>query len=229
MKNVYLGFFIILFICSCSSSETITVDQLLHDQSFNPSDFFNNKIVIYSPFIVQYSRSQFPETTDDEFINEFLKITKNEIEEVSKKSKVIIKNKKAPDYFQGLEAYKKEDNNLLKSDGADFVIIIQGVFVADQTKTMKMIYLRQPKLPYTQNQISTDEEPVEKVKYKSKEIIQSTVYYDVWDTKSGRSVLALNINSDLNDSVFQFNPYLSLEKITRKFIEYVMNVNKQNL
>ena len=134
MKYFFIVVFTAFYIYSCGGSGKVTVDELLHNPSFDSNHFFNSKISIYSPYIVNYANQKYPNITKADLTNVVLNKVKEKISINSNNPNIKIENQTAPDYFRGIKLRSGEGEQLLKNSNSDYLLIIQSVTIGNEIK-----------------------------------------------------------------------------------------------
>ena len=138
MKYLFVSFLLVIFFHGCGGSGKITVDEILHNPSFNSDEFLHSKISIYSPYVISYPGFKYPDISESELTDVVLNQAKNKLLTKSNNQNILIENKKAPDYFRGIKIIKGEGEELLKKTKADYLLIVNSVIIGNETSKPKM-------------------------------------------------------------------------------------------
>jgi len=227
MKHLFSIVSLILLLNACGPSGDLVVNELQQDPSFNPGDFFNSKISIYTPYTLTFSKQKYPDIEAKDINAVVLKQVKEKLEDLSDDPNIIIEDKKAPEFFRGIKNVNLDGIDLLSSTDSDYLLIIQYVLIGSEIEVRQAMLGWNVDTPIGQIDLSgtnlynppknfnfsTDD------KLKTKTTTQTAICYDIWDVKKRASVYTSEASIVLTDGINHKNPYRSIEKVTEALIK----------
>jgi len=220
MKYFIFVVFLLSLFSACGPSGNLTVNELLHDKSFNSTEFFNSKISIYSPYIVNYANQKYPNISEVDLTNVVLNKVKDKLSGISNNQNIKIENRTAPDLFRGIKLKPGEGEQFLKSSKSDYLLIIQSVTVGTERSTKTQSIDPYPVPPGIKDAGPNPNTAMEQ-KNSIKNTTQATITYDIWDVKKRVSVFVVEASVVLVDGLNHKDPYLSIEKVTEALINKI--------
>ena len=198
-KKLYL-FVLLTIFYGCSSTSSTLINR---DSSFRSKDFFNSSIKLYPPLSIIITDNKYSDYNDEKAKVEITNTVKEKIEQVSRDS-VAIGKQKVPDYFKGILLKKEEAGEFLKDSKAKYIIFIKHIFIGRKNEKQIMYNTHTGgSYPYNQG------------------VTKATIFFDVWNTESAASVLSVEIKSDVNEGLLENSLYSSLNNAIDEFIDII--------
>lgn len=191
--------FIILYGCGSAKSEIFYKDPV-----FNSADFFNSSITIFPPMSVSISKDNFSNYSEEKAKNDLINKLKAKIEDSSTNANVFIDDQKVPDYLRGIIFKKNEAKKFFKDVKTKYLVIIQQVFVGEDTKNVSL----------------TDPMTGRSTGY-VKGVTKLIMTIDIWKTDTESSMFSIEIKSDVNHGVLESSLNLSFDTAINEFISSI--------
>jgi len=176
----------------------------MKDPSFNSEDFFNSSITVYPPSAVMISTDKYTDYSEKETISEITILVKDKLDRNSHSS-VFVGQEKVPEYLRGNLFKKNKSTQFFKNSKTKYLIVIQQVFVGEETKMQTMYNPSGGSYSYNQG------------------VTKATMYFDIWNTENESLVYSIEVGANVNDGMLVNNLYSSFDSAISEFVESVKN------
>jgi len=199
MKNQLYFFLLLILFYSCASTESTIITK---DPSFNSDDFFNSSITVYPPSSVTITTVKYDDYKEKDAISEISNLFRDKLDRNSHSS-VFVGLEKVPEYFRGNLFKKDKSTQFFNKSKTKYLIIIQQVFVGEETKTETMYNPTGGSYTYNQG------------------VTKATMYIDIWNCENESLVYSIEVGAKVNDGLLINNLFSAFDNAVSEFIDSI--------